>query len=440
LAWILNDLGVLLAGKSRLTEAETAFSRSASLAAKHEIPELTTKLYLNRALMYLSAASLRLESDQRIAGERDASKDYDYDELLKKAWIELNSASDSAEILDPSFIKAVLFVTIGDSYRSLRDAGPGFHGNFTERAFHHFHAALNLANEIQNPIAISFALGYSGKLYEDQHRYAEALDLTIRARDLSRAENHRDSLYQWEWQAGRILEAMGNATDALTSYRTAREVLSGIRHDVAIGFGNRTLGKSFREAVGNLYFEMVDLMLQQAEENKSDDELQEIYRGARLVVESFKSAELEDYFQDECVNLALAKREELDAIATDTAVFYIIPLSDRTEILVSIGKQIHRFTSSYSAADLNRLANNFRERLENPKANDDRRYLPFAKNLFDALIRPAEDLLEEKRIETFQWRQSTTEMRFWWSATPSPSVRALNLWSRTGFGGGKAKC
>ena len=67
---------------------------------------------------------------------------------------------------------------------------------------------------------------------------------------------------------------------------------------------------------------------------------------ARDSAELLKSAELEDYFQDECVNLLKSKITKVETVSETAAVVYIIPLPDRTEMLVSLPSGLHRVKST----------------------------------------------------------------------------------------------
>lgn len=61
--------------------------------------------------------------------------------------------------------------------------------------------AVDVARQIDNSRATSFALGELGHTYECDRDYHRALELTKEAR--LAAEQHKDSLYLWEWQTVR---------------------------------------------------------------------------------------------------------------------------------------------------------------------------------------------------------------------------------------------
>lgn len=178
--------------------------------------------------------------------------------------------------------------------------------------------------------------------------------------------------------------------------------LEAIRNDVAIRYGNRNAGSSYRKAVGTVYYELADLLLQRADGIK-DEDLQVALREARAAAESLKSAELEDYFQDDCVNLLRSKQRGVESLSETAAVLYILPLPSRTEILVSLpgaaGRPGHiaRFKSPIGDEELTNTVRSFRVNLENRTTNE---FLEQAQKLHKLLIAPVEDTLRANRIDT----------------------------------------
>jgi CHAT domain-containing protein len=118
---------------------------------------------------------------------------------------------------------------------------------------------------------------------------------------------------------------------------------------------------------------------------------------ARDSAESLKSAELEDYFQDECVSLLRQKTTRVEELSPEAAVIYIIPLEDRTETLVTVGRKIHRIRSAVPGAQITAAAERLRRTLEDRTSNE---YLEPAKQLHDWLIAPLESLLAQARPTT----------------------------------------
>src|SRR5207249_3545355 len=243
----------------------------------------------------------------------------------------------------------------------------------------------------------SYACGYEGELYEAEKKYDEALTLTRKALVLAQELKSPDAVYRWEWQSGRLLRAKHDNDAAIAAYRRAVETLQSIRHDVALRYGNPNARSSFREVAGGLYFQLADLLLQRADSAANAADLDKMLLEARDSAELLKSAELEDYFQDQCVNLLKSKITKVETISTAAAVVYIIPLPDRTEMLVSLPSGLQRIKSPATETMLNNVAHEFRINLEKRTTYE---YLTQGKQLHDWLIKPLEPLLAKAKVDT----------------------------------------
>src|SRR5207237_1647216 len=84
-------------------------------------------------------------------------------------------------------------------------------------------------------------------------------------------------------------------------------------------------------------------------------------------------------------------------ISATVAVVYIIPLPDRTELLVSLKSGIKRVKSPVADETLADVAHDFRANLEKRTTYE---YLDQAKQLYDWLIKPLEPLLSNTKIDT----------------------------------------
>jgi CHAT domain-containing protein len=258
-------------------------------------------------------------------------------------------------------------------------------------------AAQEMGESLRDYRAQSWATGHIARLYLQEGRIQEALTLTREA--LYTAEQHTipDVLFHWQWQAGRILHKQGKTDQAIDAYRAAVRTLQPIRYDIAASYGDRT--SAFREIIGPLYFELVDLLLRQTRlaSDTSDKSTRETLQEARIIVEQFKTAELEDYFQDDCVAALQSRTSGLDQLESHTAVIYPIILQDRTELIVSLPEGIKQFTVPVTAENITDEIRKFRHTLEKRTT---RQYLPHAKLLYDWLIRPASESLHAAHIKT----------------------------------------
>lgn len=141
---------------------------------------------------------------------------------------------------------------------------------------------------------------------------------------------------------------------------------------------------SFRDAIGPVYFELVDLLLQRAKSLTREQE-QTYLTEARETVELLRVAELRDYFRDECVDTARSRVVRLDEVSQSAVVVYPILLADRIELLVSLPGGLKRLSVPVRADKLTEEVRLLRRTLEKRTTQE---YLPHARQLYDWLIRP----------------------------------------------------
>ncbi len=194
-------------------------------------------------------------------------------------------------------------------------------------------AALKMAKRLDNAAAKAYAYGYLGHLYEQAERYSDALSLTRQAVFFAGQTRQQQILYLWQWQLGRINKAQGDTDGAIAAYQQAVDNLKPVRVQVATT-GYLTITESFREQIAPIYFELSDLLLQKARSTDSPKQREPILRQARQIIEYFKEAELQDYFQTECIDLETQCTDFEQLIDAQTAVLYPIPLPDRLELLL----------------------------------------------------------------------------------------------------------
>jgi len=306
------------------------------------------------------------------------------------------AVADAIKLPD-SHQKCYVLINASRTFNGLFLKAPSHDNQMRLKAFESLKIAGDIAEAIGDRVALSYAIGYEGELYEQERRFAEALQLTRRAVFLAQQAKSPDCLYRWEWQEGRLLHAQKEDGPAIAAYRRAVAILESIRHDVSLHYGNAIAASTFRAVAGNLYFELADLILQATDSEKEAGKVQQMLLEARNQVEQLKSAELEDYFQDACVNLLKSKVKSVEAVSPTTALLYIIPLPDRTELLVSLNGELKRIKSPVTEAELTQTAHEFRINLEDRTSN---LYLEQSQKLYDWLIRPIAPLLDKAKIDT----------------------------------------
>jgi len=370
-ATILNNLGNLLVVRQKPAEAVAAYTESIALATAEQ----------HRVLRARSRINL-------VAVLRQQGTPGDAKRVLDEAFDELKSAPPSHEV-------AFTLVSLGLAYRDLRPALPAANDALLLQTGTVLNAAGTAAERIGDRRTASYAWGYLGELYETERRDTEALDLTRKAIFAAQQANAPESLYRWQWQAGRLLWALGNNDDAIAAYRRAVVTLQAVRPELSVAYG--ATSTSFRDSLGPLYFELVDLLLRRAGSLQRREDIAPYLVEARETVELFKVAELRDFFRDDCVDTALSKVTKLDVVSQTAVVIYPILLRDRTELLVSLPGGLRNVVVPVGLEAMTQEVRQFRRKLEKRTT---REYLPHARKLYDWLIRPLEAELAAARVDT----------------------------------------
>lgn len=365
----LNDWGNLLSAEQREKDALAAYRRSLDLAYGSGNFALSVAAAQN-------AAQLELKS-KNVASTL---------EWLGVALQSLDKLSDSREKAAGLLRTGRLFQ---DAYAMKRDP------NVLAQAYANLSGAARTAEAHGDWRLASYAWGHMGQLYEDEKRIPEALDLTRKAVFFAQQAQAPESLYRWKWQAGRLFKAEGKIQEALDSYRHAIQNLSAIRHDLMAEL--RAQRASYREAVGPLFLEFADLLLRRSAAPEAAQDAQQNLREARDLIEQLKAVELEDYFQDDCVSGLVSKQKAVEEVAPRTAVLYPIIFPDRIELLIGFSTGLERVTLKRTAQALAKEVLAFRQRLEKRTTHE---YLPYARRLYDWLIRPIEAQLQARQVDT----------------------------------------
>ena len=198
--------------------------------------------------------------------------------------------------------------------------------------------AVESAQALNDKQAEAYALNQWGALYMKTQQWSEALKLTEKSLDIARTIQADDIASQSAWQLGRILKQQNNTSEAIAAYGEAINSLQSLRSDlVAI---DQDVQFSFRENVEPIYREMVSLLL------KSDSPSQQNLAQAREVLEALQLAELDNFFQEACIDVESQQIDQVDAAAT---VVYPIILPDKLAVITSSAGQLSYHAASVSA-------------------------------------------------------------------------------------------
>ncbi len=370
-AALQNDLGIVHASQGQLSEATTAFQKSAQLAHEEGLPLLEPRAHIN-----LARVALQLKHVDEAERHSDEAG-----RLLSN--------------LAPSSDKADGLINLGLVYRDLAAAQPAAHERYLRLSASLLQEAATIADQLGDKRLFSYAYGHLGHLYELEHRPSEALQLTRTAVFAAQAGHAPESLYRWQWQSGRLLAQQGNLDEALSAYQEATATVRPIRSEITAA-SQPSLAPD-QQSIQPMFFEYADLLLQRAALVKDETEAEPYLKTARDTIESYKAAELRDYFRDDCVDQLQARLTKVDVVSSSTAILYPIVFPDRTELLVSYPDGLKRIPVPVPASTLTAEVRAFRRTLEKRTT---REYLPHAQQLYDWLIRPLEEDLDRRNVNT----------------------------------------
>ncbi|NEQ65769.1 MAG: CHAT domain-containing protein [Symploca sp. SIO2D2] len=262
--------------------------------------------------------------------------------------------------------------------------------------------AVSIAKRLENYRAQSFALGELGHIYECRQDYQQALEFTQRAQWAANQDlSAKDSLYLWEWQAGRIFRAQDMKKETTNSYKQAIATLKDIRNELLIA--ERDQQFDFRDAINPLHREFAKFILNQAQDSDDSQDKSEKLESALETIDSLKLAELQNYYGDDCVLITFSPEKVEELVGENTAVFSSIILSDRTAILVSLPNGEKRLKEiEIDSQKLRDEINEFRKGLE--RIRDEYDPKP-AQELYQKIIAPFADDLKSAGIETLVFIQ-----------------------------------
>jgi CHAT domain-containing protein len=266
------------------------------------------------------------------------------------------------------------------------------------------HSAVLLARAIQQSRSLgdkraeAYALKSLGNLYEETGQSSEAQDLTRQGLALAQSRNAPEITYALEWQLGRLLWAQKDINGAIAAYDNAVDTLQSLRRDLVVNKDvvNQDLQFNFRDSVEPVYRESVELLLQ-SQQGKPD---KKILEKARERIEALQLAELDDFFQEACLQ---GQRVSLDQVVDKdnptAAILYPIILEKELQVIVKIPKQdLQSYSTKIFHTQVDELLVELRKNLVNPTAI--KAVQTQAHQLYDLLLKPIESQLQKSGVDT----------------------------------------
>ena len=249
---------------------------------------------------------------------------------------------------------------------------------------------IRQAKSLKYAKAQSYSLGLQGQIREELKDWRTAQQYTQRALILAQGIDAPEVSYLWQWQLGRINQALGERSQAISHYSQAVELLKSLSRDlVAI---DPDVQYSFRDSVEPVYRGLVSLLL---ESDKGESVTQANLEGGREVIESLQLAELNNFFREACLDARIVNIDNLDRQA---AVIYPIVLSDRLEVILSLpDRPLKHYSTKISSSKLEAMLGEFRRDIV---VRSRRNFYRSSSELYNLIIRPALEDLSENRIKT----------------------------------------
>ncbi|MGC3976248.1 MAG: CHAT domain-containing protein [Nitrospira sp.] len=392
-AGILNDLGNALTARRQFAEAIDVYAESRALATE-------TKQQALAATAEINGAMALIQNQQLNEAHRH----------LDQAWSDVRSLGDGQ-------VKTAGLLNIGLGYQELFAASTGKSGTATKRdagkarateavastgsaagllrqSSEAFTAAGEVAGRIGDARGQSYAWGYLGGLREQEHRNPEALEYTRKATFAAQKVNAPESLYRWQWQTARLLRAEGKEEEALGAYQRAVTLLKPIHYEYSVGYQGQH--HSYFESVAPLFVEYEDVLLRRAAAAKTPEQNDQLLVKVKETIEVSRAAELQDYFQDDCV-ATVASHRSAAALAPGTAVIYPIAFPDRLELLLETSNGLKQVRVPVAGEKLTKEIRSFRRLIQDSQSQH---YLSSAQTLHGWLVAPIQQDLQGAGVHT----------------------------------------
>jgi CHAT domain-containing protein len=366
-AAVLNDYGNALSVGGYASDALAAHRQSLAGARELNLRQLALSASIN-------IVRLQIQNDE-LSSAREA----------------LTEALGILDALAPNFEWTMTLLTATDLARQLS-------GNDVDeigRRIAWLQQAEAYATATQNVRLLSLVYGYEAKDRLLLGEVDRAEELTRKAVFYAAQSQAHDSLYEWEWQLANLLRRQGKLDAAIDAFDRSLAVLTPIRQELLNGYHDSHA--FFQQRIRPVYLNFVDALLVRADGLTDGVAQRTALDRARNILEALKSAELQDYFRDECVVNQESKSLSIDQIAPTSAILYPIVLDGRIELLLSVNGEFYRRTVTVEQNQLLENATRLREYVQDPTGL---RFMPYANRLYRWLIEPVKQQLIASGVDT----------------------------------------
>lgn len=190
---------------------------------------------------------------------------------------------------------------------------------------------------------VSYAYAELGKLYAENQNYSEALVLLRQAIFHAQKIQAVDLLFRWQYRLAKVYVTQDKWPEAEQAYQRAILHLEKIRPQLIKADKN----KRFRDTEqARVYLDFITLSLQLARREINEEKRQNYLLQAIYHLENYKTIELQNYYQDDCLRQPAKNLDQEEAcysrpeqalfrkIRNEQAVLYPIFLDNSLEVLL----------------------------------------------------------------------------------------------------------
>ncbi len=428
---VLNSLGNAYRSRAQLHELQANSAKQAGIVSKENEFNNKSAADYNQAREYFqNSIKLAHSQKQPLAemrgllnliqlGSQTSETKFISDETFN------NAHEDALKVLkDLPDSATKVYGAIDLAYLQRHSQGTSPFTNCSNQIVLSENEALNLlkssiltSNNLQDNRLQSYANGALGHFWECRQDNKQALKYTqaaIIAADKNLSS--KDSLYLWEWQAGRILDKENQKEEAIASYQRAFETLEDIRQDILTA--ERDVQFDFRDVVRPLYRTLarsrLDLLgVGAIADERRAKELSQVVN----TIDALKLAELQNYFGNDCILSGLNPKQVGELLEDNSVAFKntgflsSIILEGKTGILLQLPNQTTKFKwiedLNHQIVDSNKLQQKIAEfRTGLIQGEEQVNYdTTTAAELYDWIIRPFADDIKPETIKTLVFIQ-----------------------------------
>ena len=240
----------------------------------------------------------------------------------------------------------------------------------------------------------AYAIGTLGALQEQRGELEKAQQSTEQALFIAQSLKASESIYRWQWQLGRILNAQGQLQTSKDAYQSAIETLRSLRSNLAAI--NRDVQFDFRDSVEPVYRETVAVLFEIQKTQPNEQNLEQ----ARTLMDQLQLAELDDFFREACLNGTQVVLDQLvDQQNPTTAILYPIILDRQLQVIVKIPKQpLRNYAINQSHTTTETLLKKLRSQLV--QSSGEKATQRLSQQVYKWLIEPIESSLANAGVNT----------------------------------------